>query len=1078
MMKPNDQRVIDGTLICDVREKEKELISGRAKGGLLATCTPALISYCQEVERDPDRNWVMLRIRGELIVFCYFSPNFDSDTAVRDFWLKAAQWSNQGLEYIVVGDFNARCAINGDTGTNNRGQWMHELTAEAGLAVIRPDAGRFSFQSGRGRSVPDWLLATEGMAQRITRFEIQEDELCGGSDHRPLVWDLRVPMQHIRNPFTRWNIGRLREQEYATAYRGELERSAGALHRRLNQISTELSQDTIDKSYNAILSWINSAMEKSCGWYHHGTRINKNFWTDELGARRTEMVTLTRAAIRAQGPERHSAWEAATGAGRAFRESVKARKTAIFREYTDMLDKPDQRHLFLRMASSRKKRREREVCMLDTSKLDTYADHFTTTFGGEPKGCDEMWDREVLEASTPEAVGTRDLAEGEWSLGLIRRQLRSLKGGKASGPDKIAPEMLKEGEDCMARVLRRLFILCWRTGRVPKPWCEANVTLVFKNKGDQGDIKNYRPISISSVVRRVYEKCLMSEYLSDIDHKLSDTQGGFRRARSTYDQAFVLHELLVTKPHCINAFLDIRAAYDCVDRRIVWTELRNHFGVPYEVICSLRALFDFNRSRLVVNNHKSRQIDNLRGLFQGATISPILFNVFIDSLIRRLNDQGPKISWNGLKTNNLFFADDANIHANTWQEASKLLAICETWSVQAGTEFAPQKCSILARTHPRLYLYGDLLPQEEVVVYLGLPFTMNGFDSALNARTRCDKARKLIFFLRDLGLNAWGWRPKSGLTAIKTFVRPKLEYGLALESSNRVVAKKTEGRLAMAMRMLLSVGKNTSNAALHAFTRLEPMAYRAQELNARYMGRLQNSRDASIPAVACFYNRLSSISRNSDSLVAHFRFKNSLHQELDLLPPLFNRPTRTPERPPKDPMPAPARKKTRIKAIHDLQEQGTLDPVTGRRSGAIGRAIPVPDLKTPALIRHAACYDRDDVRRAILWRLGRIATHQPCHNCVLRLQASRAHAIDCAAITASRFQIEGLRDVPGENVLDKVLNWIDTQVEPQPVVMRHLSWAISKIQRPTSTLRPTPCCSRNISPLELDFYTLMVFVVF
>ena len=51
-------------------------------------------------------------------------------------------------------------------------------------------------------------------------------------------------------------------------------------------------------------------------------------------------------------------------------------------------------------------------------------------------------------------------------------------------------------------------------------------------------------------------------------------------------------------PQLIQVFLDLSAEYDMVDRRILWTMLRNRFKMPIGMIKLLRSLFDSNYSRL------------------------------------------------------------------------------------------------------------------------------------------------------------------------------------------------------------------------------------------------------------------------------------------------------------------------------------------------------------------------------------------------------------------------------------------------------------------------------------------------
>ena len=95
-----------------------------------------------------------------------------------------------------------------------------------------------------------------------------------------------------------------------------------------------------------------------------------------------------------------------------------------------------------------------------------------------------------------------------------------------------------------------------------------------------------------------------------------------------------------------------------------------------ETVQLLRCLFDNNSSLLLVNGQKGEPIANKRGLLQGSSLSPILFNYFIDAMIETLGKH-TKLTSHKVKTNNLFFADDAALHTSNEQEMQLLLKVAE-----------------------------------------------------------------------------------------------------------------------------------------------------------------------------------------------------------------------------------------------------------------------------------------------------------------------------------------------------------------------------------------------------------------
>ena len=89
----------------------------------------------------------------------------------------------------------------------------------------------------------------------------------------------------------------------------------------------------------------------------------------------------------------------------------------------------------------------------------------------------------------------------------------------------------------------------------------------------------------------------------------------------------------------IVAFLDIKSAYDSVDRQLLW-ECCMDAKIPGSVVRMLSGMFDHNRSRVVVEGSKGKWFKNKVGLMQGSSLSPLLYALFIDDLPKMLLRNG------------------------------------------------------------------------------------------------------------------------------------------------------------------------------------------------------------------------------------------------------------------------------------------------------------------------------------------------------------------------------------------------------------------------------------------------------
>ena len=84
----------------------------------------------------------------------------------------------------------------------------------------------------------------------------------------------------------------------------------------------------------------------------------------------------------------------------------------------------------------------------------------------------------------------------------------------------------------LIRVIELLLVLIFqeslRTEQVPVQWKEANVTAIFKKKGLRCDPGNYRPVSLTLQIGRIFEKIVrdhLVKFLEDND-LLKDSQHG------------------------------------------------------------------------------------------------------------------------------------------------------------------------------------------------------------------------------------------------------------------------------------------------------------------------------------------------------------------------------------------------------------------------------------------------------------------------------------------------------------------------------------------------------------------------
>ena len=124
---------------------------------------------------------------------------------------------------------------------------------------------------------------------------------------------------------------------------------------------------------------------------------------------------------------------------------------------------------------------------------------------------------------------------GDISIGDsdVRDELWKLNVDKSCGPDNIHPKLLKalSRNTEFVHAISELFRCCADTGKIPVEWKVANVVALHKN-GSRDTALNYRPVSLTSILCKVYEKFVRKHILGFMENKITTAQHGFVNKRS------------------------------------------------------------------------------------------------------------------------------------------------------------------------------------------------------------------------------------------------------------------------------------------------------------------------------------------------------------------------------------------------------------------------------------------------------------------------------------------------------------------------------------------------------------------
>lgn len=247
----------------------------------------------------------------------------------------------------------------------------------------------------------------------------------------------------------------------------------------------------------------------------------------------------------------------------------------------------------------------------------------------------------------------------------IKIALRTMKNGRAPGPGGIPIELIKHGTEQLMELLAYVFTWFLRNDDLPTEWKNAYISNIHK-KGDRKILSNYRGLSVTNSLSRLYGKIIKNRIENEIEDV--EEQSGFRTGRSCTDNTFVLRQLLEKRmarnleTHLV--FIDLRKAYDSVPLSKLWPTLREN-GVSEIYIKTVKTLYTNMSSNIKIGNRVSESFPITKGLRQGCAIAPTLFKIYLNSTLKRWRRmcRNMGIQVDGEKLFTLNFADDQVILA-------------------------------------------------------------------------------------------------------------------------------------------------------------------------------------------------------------------------------------------------------------------------------------------------------------------------------------------------------------------------------------------------------------------------------
>ena len=377
----------------------------------------------------------------------------------------------------------------------------------------------------------------------------------------------------------------------------------------------------------------------------------------------------------------------------------------------------------------------------------------------------------------------------------IMDAIDDIKPHAAPGPDEIPPIVLKQCKEQLATPIHLIWSRSLASGSVPKCYKRSLVTPLYK-KGSRALPSNYRPVSLTSHVIKLYERVVRKQLVTHItsNNLMCRKQHGFQAGKSCLTQLLDHIDKIISNfqsgldTDCI--YLDFSKAFDKVDHALLLKKLEK-YGVHPQLIRWIKSFLTDRSQQVVLCGQLSLAAIIISGVPQGTVLGPILFLIFI-------NDITGCITHSTIRC----FADDTKISKAKSCEADMaiLQADLDTvteWSSRNNMQLYKDKfeyvCHVASKTNTfrelpfvnEIYQYstskGPLEPVNQprdlgVIICPDLSWTSH-------ISTICNKSKQKAAWV----LSVFHSRsPMVMLTLYKSLVRSLLEYCSPLWNPSKV----------------------------------------------------------------------------------------------------------------------------------------------------------------------------------------------------------------------------------------------------------------------------------------------------
>ena len=263
--------------------------------------------------------------------------------------------------------------------------------------------------------------------------------------------------------------------------------------------------------------------------------------------------------------------------------------------------------------------------------------------------------------------------------------IKNFKKGKSPGNDEVTIEMILASGNFGIRKIVELANKIYNTGYIPKEMYKS-IFIAIPKKPGAVECNLFRTISLMSQITKIILKVILNRIKQKLKLEIAEEQYGFMKGKGTRNAIFIMRMLteraIEVQKDVYMCFIDYEKAFDKVKHSDLIDILQN-LNLDGKDVRLINNLYWSQQAAINIDNNLTPWIEIKRGVRQGCVLSPDLFSIYGEIILRNvMGMEGIKVG--GVNINNIRYADDTVIIADTSEKLQALVDVDKTESERMG----------------------------------------------------------------------------------------------------------------------------------------------------------------------------------------------------------------------------------------------------------------------------------------------------------------------------------------------------------------------------------------------------------